>query len=83
MNHLMSDKFIIIPKRIVTVDKDHKILKNTAVEIKDNNVITSYSIHYTKLYDSIINIFTFFSITCINDLLTINDVNYFIFLAHR
>jgi len=34
----MSDKFLIIPKRIVTVDKDHQIFRNTAVEINKNKI---------------------------------------------
>ncbi len=37
----MNNKKIIIPKRIVTVDKDDHILSNTAVEIIDNK-ITSF-----------------------------------------
>ena len=37
----MNNKKIIIPKRIVTVDKDDLILNNTAVEIIDNR-ITSF-----------------------------------------
>ena len=38
VNQPMSDKFLIIPKRIVTVDKDHQILRNTAVEINKNKI---------------------------------------------
>jgi len=34
----MNNKEIIIPKRIVTVDKDDLILSNTAVEIIDNRI---------------------------------------------
>ena len=34
----MNNKQIIIPKRIVTVDKDDRILNNTAVEIIDNRI---------------------------------------------
>jgi 5-methylthioadenosine/S-adenosylhomocysteine deaminase len=34
----MNNKKIIIPKRIVTVDKDDLILNNTAVEIIDNRI---------------------------------------------
>ncbi|MCH7772848.1 MAG: amidohydrolase family protein [Bacteroidetes bacterium] len=34
----MNNKEIIIPKRIVTVDKDDLILNNTAVEIIDNRI---------------------------------------------
>ena len=38
----MNNKKLIIPKRIVTVDKDDLILHNTAVEIIDN-IITSFT----------------------------------------
>ena len=34
----MNNKKIIIPRRIVTVDKDDLILSNTAVEISDNRI---------------------------------------------
>jgi 5-methylthioadenosine/S-adenosylhomocysteine deaminase len=37
---MMSDKILIIPKRVVTVDKDHKIFRNTAVEIIDNKIVS-------------------------------------------
>ena len=37
----MNNKKIIIPKRVVTLDKDDLILSNTAVEIIDNR-ITSF-----------------------------------------
>ena len=30
---MMNNKTLILPKRIVTVDKDNQILKNIAVEI--------------------------------------------------
>ena len=37
----MNNKTLIIPKRIVTVDKDQQILSNTAVEINEN-IISSF-----------------------------------------
>ena len=41
----MSDKSLIIPKRIVTVDKEHRILKNTTVEIDENKISSFIPTH--------------------------------------
>ena len=69
MNQTMSDKILIIPKRIVTVDKDHKILKNTAIEIKGNKIASFIPIKKIdrSKYDG--NIFDYSDLTIIPGLI--------------
>ena len=37
-NQMKNKNKLIIPKKIVTVDKNNRILSNTAVEIKDDKI---------------------------------------------
>jgi cytosine/adenosine deaminase-related metal-dependent hydrolase len=61
----MNKKTLIIPKRIVTVDKDQQILKNVAVEINENKI--SSFIPFNKIDRSIYdgNIFDYPDLTLI------------------